>query len=604
MRKRFRKLMSGMLVFALVFTMSIPAFADPVDEVAGAIPASEAAIDEAGNGEMTVMSGGPAASGNPVTYEGWTASDAGENTTVKIYQDSDGYGLSVRDDQGDCVSWNTTISGNAGCSGPLFIIANRSLDTGDSIILDVDMTKGEGNDEVTFFVNKECFTDETKDSPDDIIIVTPNPGTNYRMFENENCWVYIFSKGAEPQKEFSVGGWTVTDKNIDGDSESFVSGGEDSWEDGDSYYWMEVVSPTKDIDTTLTGSLESEHLDWFMVLNKESTGDEDFRELNEKDRILIDVTNSANDDWVQVGIPLENFKEGATVEDILKIVKIKEEPGVYYEAGKDTDGGDNYFYINFLKTNDQEMIDLVTRERKSEEGTETRRTQVVGDTIPVIGKKDGKKWTFSITGLKEQKGDQFLTVNAGITLTAEDLKGLDKSGITLSFNNADGTTTPGNQKDVKKFLTIDKKGKVKTKWNNKEKKCTSCTLNIPVGESILHLTVVNIGFDKKTLKEMKISSLQGEGSTVSINLVQLAGKEVRDASEFLTADWMIDGKTEVKTTDPTKPATAKCGLNVYLSEDYRTLTIFNPGNVKKGAVSVKATINGKKYTTKIKVKLK
>lgn len=128
---------------------------------------------------------------------------------------------------------------------------------------------------------------------------------------------------------------------------------------------------------------------------------------------------------------------------------------------------------------------------------------------------------------------------------------------------------------------------------------------IPVENCILCLEVVNINFDKKALKTDKITAFEGEGSTLSVNLVQFAGKTASDSeSEFLSADWTVDGKIEVKTTDPKNPVKSKKGINVYMSQDYRTITLANPGDIKSGNVKITAMINGKKYNATIKVKVK
>ncbi|MCR5025561.1 MAG: hypothetical protein K6A90_14725 [Lachnospiraceae bacterium] len=507
---------------------------------------------------------------------------------------------------------NATISGNTNSDHWMYIDGKNGQKyvAGDRINLDVDCRDAEDDESIVVAIPKMFFTENTTNFRDTVVKVIRNPGTKCQRSEflTENgtlpCWKYEFSAVS---KKVTVDKWTITDKNVAGNETSFVSGDE-QWNENMGC-WAEVVSPlsgNRAIDTTITGALNCKHLDWFLVLDHELENDgDDFgnccRELTENDHILIDVVNSVDKAWVQVGMPLENFRSGATVDDILRIVEIKKEPGVEYEAGIDDDGGDNYFYINFVKTRAQEKIDLAKSEREKDTDSKTQRTQVFGDTIPVTGLKEKKKWAFSVTGLKEKKGEQRLTVNEGIKFLAEDLKGLDMSKVTISFNNADGTTTAGRKKDVKKHLKINKKGQVSVK---KEKKYASYTLNIPVGECVLHLTVVNIDFDKKALKKKYISALTGEGSTVSVNLFQMAGKEVKEESEFLSADWKIDGKTDVKTTNRDGAETSKKGLKAYLSEDYRTIIIFNPGDVKKGSVKVTATINGKKYSATVKVKIK
>ena len=69
--------------------------------------------------------------------------------------------------------------------------------------------------------------------------------------------------------------------------------------------------------------------------------------------------------------------------------------------------------------------------------------------------------------------------------------------------------------------------------------------------------------------------------------------------DFISAEWSIDGKIPVAAGDT---ATSKKGLSVSVSKDNKTLTVKNPGTLTKGAVKITAVINGKKYTTSIKVK--
>ena len=219
----------------------------------------------------------------------------------------------------------------------------------------------------------------------------------------------------------------------------------------------------------------------------------------------------------------------------------------------------------------------------------------------MAGEKSGKKWVFSLTGLKDKKGIQKLTVNALAKFNAEDLKGLDLSKVTVSFNGADGSSTEGTEKDVKKLLKINKKGQVTVKA---DKTHASYTLMIPVNECTLCLTVVNVNFDKKAIKDKKITALQGEGSSVSVNLMQFAGKEAQTKeSDFLSADWTLDNGIAVTSTDPQNPVRSKKQMNAYLSEDYRTITIANPGTVKAGNVKITAVINGRKYSATVKVKV-
>lgn len=606
MFRKLKKKLSIALTLSMVFTM-------------GVCPVSAATLDESESGEMSIMNEPDEKTGNPIQLGEWSASDADGNTELRLHRGLNGDGNEIfilyagtNDSNNECDNWKTTISGNA--NSPLLMIQQNGyekFDSGDSITLDVDMKNATNSDPVYIMIYKPFFADFSEALRDTVINVVPHKGTvctktTYQAnnYEPER-WVYIFSP--TNLKKCSVGGWTVSDKNVAGNATSFVYGGEnyDNWAD----HWAAVVSPTsegKAIDTVVKGSLNSEHLDLFMILDHEPGISEDYtnacRVLTPgTDHILIDVENDVNDDWVQVGMPLENFKPGSKVEDIMKIVEIKEEPGVVYEAGIDDDGGDNYFYINFEKTTEQEKIDLVIKDREKDTDSTTERTQVFGDTIPVNGQKEGKKWVFSVKGLKEKKGEQKLTVNAGVKFVAEDLKDLDMSKVTLSFNKADGTTVEGTDKDVKKHLKINKKGEVSVK---KDKKYSSYVLMMPLSECTLYLTVVNIDFDKKALKDKKITALTGEGSTLSVNLVQMAGKEAGEDSEFMSADWTVDGKTEVKTTDSTKPEKSKKGLNVYLSPDFQTIMISNPGDVKKGSVKITANINGKKYTAKIKLKIK
>ncbi|MCR5025532.1 MAG: leucine-rich repeat domain-containing protein [Lachnospiraceae bacterium] len=262
--------------------------------------------------------------------------------------------------------------------------------------------------------------------------------------------------------------------------------------------------------------------------------------------------------------------------------------------------------VHFNST--RKMEDLAANERKNDTAAKTERTQVYGDTVKMECQKsgkNGKKKTFSVTGLNKMSGIQKFTVNAGVKFNAEDLKGLDIKKVTISFNNADGTSVEGTAKDVKRLFSVNKKGVVNVKPETKYKKYASYTLMIPVDACTLCLKVVNVDFDKKGLKNKKITALTGEGSSVSVNLFQMVGKTVqKDESEFLSADWTVDGKIAVTTTDSTKPVQSKKKkMNVYLSPDYRTITISNPGTVTGGSVKVTAEINGKKYNATVNIKV-
>lgn len=262
--------------------------------------------------------------------------------------------------------------------------------------------------------------------------------------------------------------------------------------------------------------------------------------------------------------------------------------------------------VHFNST--RKMEDLAANERKNDTAAKTERTQVYGDTVKMECQKsgkNGKKKTFSVTGLNKMSGIQKFTVNAGVKFNAEDLKGLDIKKVTISFNNADGTSVEGTAKDVKRLFSVNKKGVVNVKPETKYKKYASYTLMIPVDACTLCLKVVNVDFDKKGLKNKKITALTGEGSSVSVNLFQMVGKTVqKDESEFLSADWTVDGKIAVTTTDSTKPVQSKKKMNVYLSPDYRTITISNPGTVTGGgSAKVTAEINGKKYNATVKIKV-
>ena len=276
-------------------------------------------------------------------------------------------------------------------------------------------------------------------------------------------------------------------------------------------------------------------------------------------------------------------------------------PTDYFEAEDITDkayvwvkisdgvNGLDLYSDEYVKPDQEQREELVTKEAAAEE-----KTQVLGDSLKV--KADGKN--FAVTGLENAVGEQKLTVNAGAKFVSDAFKTLDLSKVTVSVNGA-----AGDPKLVKKLLKLKaKKGTITVKPHKTD---ASYTFMIPLNEDkcTLVLKVVNIGFDK-ALKKKNITALTGEGSVVSANLVKMNGKTAKtdDPSEFLSAKWFIDGKTEVKSGEAA--VTSKKGFKIEVSKDNRTLTVSNPGELKKGSVKITANVNGKKYTTSIKAKVK
>ena len=298
-----------------------------------------------------------------------------------------------------------------------------------------------------------------------------------------------------------------------------------------------------------------------------------FYEAKDNEPGMFDFKVSEN------GIATYSFKPT----DYFKEDEITDKAYVWVKISDGVNGLDLYSDEDY-RTDSEKMDDIVIKEKDSDE-----KTQVLGDTLKL--KKDGKK--FVISGLKDATGTQKLTVNAGAKIYAEELKGLDVSKVTISFNG-----TAGTAKDVKKHFKLNKKGQMTLKVYKND---PSYTLTIPVTDKCtLVLTVTNVGFDK-ALKKKSISTKTGEGSTISVNLIELKNKEATEnPSKFLSADWTVD-KKEIKAGGSD---TSKSKLAIELSKDNRTLTIKNPGDVTKGKVKIEAVINGKKYKTAIKVKVK
>ena len=586
-----------------------------------------------GNNDEVTITGNP---GEAVSLGGWTVKDSGNDNYISMRRGKNGDGDMltiagiVRPFSNSRI--NTTIKGGIS-SDPLGISIrgngnDATLFVEDSITLDVDCRDMVGQDYVFVFIHLSNFSEDSIELLNKVIKIKDNPGTvcirdryNKKGEDGEeDRWVFKFYN-KDSRKKAETGGWTVTDANVEGDEYSYIEGGISKYDENDC--WVDITSPVsgnKPIDATIKGSLDSLNLElttWdYDVRNKYGSIEYSVeRKLSDGDHILIDVSkpdNARPGDNVTFSIQDKYFSK-SNEDEIRKIISVKDNPGVKYELSlekyPDEDGdGDEYceyweFYFEVTAQGIKESI--VSDERKNENGSKTVRTQVYGDTIKMTGEKRGKKQIFSISGLKELKGYQKLTVNAGAKFMAEDLKDLDSEKVTVSFNKTDGTTENGTVKDVKKLFKINKKGQVTVKA---DKTHSAYTLMIPVEACTLCLTVVNINFDKKGLKDKKITALNGTGSTLSVNLVEFVGKTAGTVeSEFLSADWYVDKTTDeqnVKTTDPANPIKSKKGFLVYLSKDFRTITIANPGTINNGNVKIIAVINGRKYTVTVKAKVK
>lgn len=613
MRIRKRKLWAAVLSAALLFNMTaVPAMADPIYWDESTNPGDAVTIDDSG----------------------WTI-EPDESHGAKIFLDENGDGDYLYSaTMSDGSNWGTVEIKGENPEGDLTLYADKVISNSDRITLNVDCDDRGLDDPVYVFFKMDLFPNANASDDDEwwdgffadldrnhIISVTNHTDTIVdRNWYSDDEGYYIGYEFASRDywKTEVTGGWTITDRNVAGTLSSNVIG----WENEDNDYLCQgyVTSPVADgrsVDTVITGTTDSRELNFIVFNEYRSPYRDNIRRLNDNDHILIDVTNPVNGrpDVTSVYLSAEyQFSSVSTVDDLLKIVEIKKNPGVEYEIYQEEDGDDDgdgmLWVIDFDGKSDQDKKEeLATADRKNDTATKTERTQVFGDTIKMTGETNKKKTTYSITDLKKLTGVQKLTVNAEAKFTAEELKDLDLSKVTLSYNNADGTVKASDAKDekarvkeVKKHLKINKKGVVQVK---KDKNYASYVLMIPVENCILHLTVVNIDFNKDAIKKNVISAYSGDGSTVSVNLMEFVGKKAGNDSEFISADWTIDGKTAVTTTDPTKPVQSKKKLNVWLSKDYRTLTISHPGdeNIKSGNVKITALINGRKYNATVKVKI-
>ena len=584
MRIRKRKLWAAVLSAALLFNMTaVPAMADPID------------WDESTNpGEAVTING-----------SGWTIDPDGSHRAKIFLDENDDGDYLYSATMIDGSNWGTVEIAGENPEGDLTLYADKVISNSDRITLDVNCDDRGLEDPVYIFFKMDLFPGTEPGENEDewnrffadldsnnTIIVTPHSDTIVdRDWYSDDEGYYIGYKFASRDywKTAVTGGWTITDRNVAGTLSSNVIG----WENEDNDYLCQgyVTSPVasgRSVDTVITGTTDSRELNFIVFDKYEDPYRDNIRKLNDNDHILIDVTNPVNGrpDVTSVYLSAEyQFSSVRTVDDLLKIVEIKKNPGVEYEIYQEEDGDDDgdgmLWVIDFDGRSDQDKKeDLATADRKNDTATKTVRTQVFGDDIQMTGETNKKKTTYSITGLKKLTGVQKLTVNAEAKFTAEELKGLDLSKVTLSYNNADGTVKASDAKDekarvkeVKKHLKINKKGVVQVK---KDKNYASYVLMIPVENCILHLTVVNIDFNKNAIKKNVISAYSGDGSTVSVNLVEFIGKKAGNDSEFLSADWTVDNKIAVTTTDPTKPVQSKKKLKVWLSKDYRTLTISHP----------------------------
>ena len=626
MRIRSKKIWSVLLAAALSFTLATPSvYAEPDAE------------EDSTNTESD---------GNPVSLGGWGIRDDAKDNSNFINEESDEEGdsfsyFTIFNTSGKLEKINATITGSTDSDDLEFFFNDEvtyKINENDKITLNVSCGKDKDSVDVDFpikFLQKEDNSEEFRKKvfkviTDENTVCRPflcayNIGDDEEVDENtEYAWRFRFYN-KEDLKTESIGGWTVSDKYIEGSESEFIKG----YKSGshENLCKVDLVSPASEndaIDTTLKGSTDSMDLTLYVEeYLSENYQNYDYRGLKDGDNILINVTKpdgAKAGDSVSVRIEKDNFDSETT--DVSKIVKIKADSGIEYkifdeeevkEADDDEDDDEDvdiesekteYWVFEFkvVEENEQKKRESVASEdRKAESGSKSERTQVLGDTIKMIGEKQGKKKIFSISGLKNLKGIQKLTVNAGAKFNAEDLKGLDIGTVTISFNASGSSPTNGSPKDVKRLFKLNKKGRVTVRV---DKSHASYTLMIPVNECTLCLTVVNVNFDKNAIKDKKITALQGEGSSVSVNLMQFVGKSVQsDESEFLSADWFVDGNTEVTTVSSANPDKSKNGFNVYLSPDYRTLTVVNPGNIKEGSVKITAAINGKKYSVTVKAKV-
>ncbi len=616
MRVRSKKIWSILLATALSFTLTAPSvFAEP--------NAGKDSVNTADDGNEST-------NGNPVSLGGWGIDDKVSENSIYIEQESDDFSIFTINNTDKLEEIDATVAGSTDSDDLRFVFGENTqykINENDHITLGVECGKDKDSVDVDFpvkFFENNDMTEEFRDKvftvlTDEDTVCRPylcayNTGDDEEVNENtEYAWRFRFYT-KDSLKTESVGGWDVSDKYIEGSESEFIKGDESDDDDPCEAYVVSPASENDAIDTTLKGSTDSKDLTLYVEdYLSEDYVKYDYRELMVSDNILIDVTKpdgAKSGDSVSVRIEKANFNGDPTEEDISKIVKIRTDSGIKYELLEEEEEDEEkkevteYWVFDFKVVEEsaqKQREAIASEERKAESGSKSERTQVLGDTIKMTGEKQGKKRIFSLTGLNKLKGIQKLTVNAGAKFNAEELKGLDIGKVTVSFNSSNGSSTNGSPKDVKKLFKLNKKGQVTVK---SDKSHAAYTLMIPVSECTLCLTVVNVNFDRNGLKNKKITALKGEGSSVSVNLMQFAGKSVQsDESEFLSADWYVDGKTEVTTVSSANAVKSKKGFNVYLSPDYRTLTVANSGSIKKGSVKITAAINGKKYSVTIKAKV-
>ena len=431
MRIRKRKLWAAVLSAALLFNMTaVPAMADPI------------AYDESNS------------NGDPVTINGsgWTI-DPDESHKAKIFLDENGDGdiiCSATMTAG--TNWgNVTIAGeNPEENLTLFRTSSFSINPdSDRITLNVDCDDRGLEAPVYVFFKMDLFPGFDAGDDDEwwdrffadldrnhIISVTPHTDTIVdRDWYSDDEGYYIGYEFASRDywKTAVTGGWTITDKNVEGTLSSNVIG----WENEDNDYLCQgyVTSPVasgRSVDTVITGTTDSRELNFIVFDKYEDPYRDNIRRLNDNDHILIDVTNPVNGrpDVTSVYLSAEyQFSSVRTVDDLLKIVEIKKNPGVEYEIYQEEDGDDDgdgmLWVIDFDGKSDQDKKEeLAAADRKNDTATKTVRTQVFGDDIQMTGETNKKKTTYSITGLKKLTGVQKLTVNAEAKFTAEELKNM------------------------------------------------------------------------------------------------------------------------------------------------------------------------------------
>lgn len=181
-------------------------------------------------------------------------------------------------------------------------------------------------------------------------------------------------------------------------------------------------------------------------------------------------------------------------------------------------------------------------------------------------------------------GGDSITINAGAAFTIKSLSGAELTDFAI-VDDSQGEETIKSEGRKSASGQVSKSGAVKTKVI---RNCGSYSMIIEFkqgGEQKeLTVNVENIGFDGA----LKTETSEGEPITVNLSLMTEEEGYSGDEASFENITWSVNAgkKGKLAATE--------------VSADSRTLTIY-PNESVRGKVKIKAVVNGRKYSTYVKV---